>query len=177
MRGDLKVVGAQNALPRRIAASATRFEAGELCIGSAITLSSGAASANTWTLAAADSVVIATDTFGGIFIKNALPIDTGTLTAQTAMCSCPVPHLGRIRGRAETTANVDTDAEILAIINDVTLIDYSATGASDGGELYTIQDTASADTSAFQIVEGDYVKQTLDVVVDARAYRIDNDIV
>lgn len=176
MRGDLKVVGAQNALPRRIAASATRFEAGEPCLGSAITLSSGAASANTWTLAAADCVVLATDTFGGIFIKNALPRDTGTLTAQTAMCSCPVPHLGRIRGRAETVANIDTDAEILAIINDVTLIDYNATGASDGGELYTIQDTATADTSAFQIVEGDYVKQTLDVVVDARAYRIDNDI-
>lgn len=175
MRGDLKVVGAQNALPRRIAASATRFEAGEPCHTDA-TLTTGAASSNTWVLAAADTVVLGTYTFGGVFVKNASPIDTGTLVAQTAMCSCPVPHLGRIRGRAATVANVDTDAEILAIINDVTLIYYSATGASDGGELYTIQDTAAADTSAFQIVEGDYVKQTLDVVVDARAYRLNNDI-
>lgn len=176
MRGDLRVVGAQNALPRRIAASATRFEAGEPCYLDGATLSSGVASSNTYELMDADGIVLGTDTFGGIFIKNAIPIDSGTLIAQTAMCSCPVPNLGRLRGRAETTANVDTDSEILAIINDVTLIDYNSTGASDGGELYTIKDVASADTSFATIVEGDYVKQTLDVVIDPRSYRIANDI-
>jgi len=176
MRADLSVVGFAQSLPRRVAASATRFEAGEPLLAASATLSSGAASANVFTLAAIDSVVIGTDTFGGIAIKGALPFKTGTLTAQTTFTSNPIPWLGRIRGRAETVASVDTDAEILLIINDVTLIDYNATGASDGGELYTIQEVASADTSAFTIVEGNAAKQTLDVTVDGRAYRLANDI-
>jgi len=173
---DLETVGFAQTLPRRIAASATRFESGEPCYLDGATLSSGVASSNTYELMDADGIVIGTDTWGGIFMKESRPVTTGTLVAQTAMCACPIPNLGRIRGRAETVASVDTDAEILLLINDVTLIDYNSTGGSDGGELYTIKETASADTSAFTIVEGNPAKQTLDVVVDGRAYRIANDI-
>jgi len=163
-------------MPKRIAASATRFEVGEPCIGASMTLSSGAASANVWTLAAIDCVVIATDTFGGIFQKGALPFYTGTLVAQTALTANPIGWLGRIEGRAETVGNIDTAAELLAIINDAVLIDYDATGAADGGELYTIQDAATADTSAFTIIEGNIATGRLQVTVDGRAYRTDNDI-
>ena len=53
------------------------------------------------------------------------------------------------------------------------LIDYAATGSVSSGPLYTIKETASADTSAFQVFDGDVVKGTLDVTVDQRAYRFD----
>lgn len=172
MRADLSVIGFAQTLPRRVAASATRYEVGEPlhCVG---TLSSGATTVNTYVLAAADTPVVGTHRFGGVAISHCQPFSTGTVVAHTAMGSCPVPNVGRIRGKGETAANVDTDAEILLIIGDVTLIDYSSTGASDGGELYTIKDTASADTSGLEIVEGNAAKGTLDVVVDARAYRSD----
>jgi hypothetical protein len=172
MRGDLKVLGFAAEKRVRVAASATRYEVGEP-IHSVATYSSGVASANTFVLAAADTPVIGTHNFGGIAISNCQPWSTGTVTAHTAVVARPVPNAGLIRGKGETAANVDTDAEILAIIMDITLIDYSATGASDGGELYTIKDTAAADVNGLIIVEGNAAKGTLDVEVDVRAYRID----
>lgn len=172
MRGDLQVLGPQATLPRRVAASATRFEAGEPLYSTA-TLSSGAISSNTWVLAAGDLIAVGTNIFGGVAIKGALPFKTGTLVAQKTYTANPVPWLGLIRGRAETVANVDTDAEILAITGDVVTIDYNATGASDGGELYTIKDTAAADTSGFQIIDGNPSKQSLDVVCYGTIYRHD----
>lgn len=176
MKADLHVIGLNQQLPRRIAASATRYEYGEPAYLDGATLSSGAASSNTYELMDADGVVIGTDTWGGIFIDSAEPFESGTLTAHTTKCACPIPFIGQMEGKAETAANIDTAAELLAIINDVVLIDYDATGGSDSGELYTIQDTAAADTSAFSIVEGNTSLGTLRVVVDGRAYRIANDI-
>ena len=112
-----------------------------------------------------------TDTLGGIFVSNCEPFKTGTVTAHTALASCPVPHLGRLRGKGETAASVDTDAEILLVINDFVTLDYNATGASDSGELYTFKVAGVANPSAFMIVEGNPAKKTLDVVVDTTAYR------
>lgn len=172
MRADLSVLGFCQNLPRRIAASATRYEVGEP-LHSVATSSSGAASVNTYVLAAADTPVIGTHRFGGIAIKAAVPFPTGTIVAHSTLAACPIPSLGRIQGRAETAASVDTDAELLGLIGDYTLIDYSATGAVDGGELYTIKETASADTSGLEIVSGNPAKSTLEVTVDARAYRHD----
>ena len=172
MRMDLSTVGFAQTLPRRIAASATRFVQGEPLHGLGA-LTAGVMDTNTFVLAAADTPVIGTHRFGGIAMKESLPLTTGTLVAQTALASCPIPDLGRIRGKGETAASVDTDAEILGLIGDVTLIDYNATGASDGGELYTIKNVASADTSGLEIVEGNAAKGTLDVLVDPRAYRND----
>ena len=114
-----------------------------------------------------------THNFGGIALSNCLPFSTGTVVAHSAWLAVPVPQVGLIRGKGETFANVDTDAEILAIIMDKTLIDYNSTGASDGGELYTIKDTAAADVNGLTIVNGNYAKGTLDVVVDSRAYCLD----
>lgn len=175
MRGDLTVTGPSSTRKRRVAASATRFEAGEPLYSKG-TMSSGAASSNTWVLAAEDFPVLGTHTFGGVAIKGALPFKTGTLVAQTALTACPIPHAGLIWAKGETAANVDTDAELLAILNDATLIDYAATGASDGGELYTIKDTASADTSGLAIIDGNPAKKTLAVEVYATVYRMDQDV-
>lgn len=178
-RGDLSVIGPQATIPRRIAASATRFEYGEPIIQDSVTLSSGVASVNTFTLAAIDILVIGTDNFGGVALEGSEPKNsTSTLIAQTVTCACPVGYLGRIRGKVSTAGDIDTAAELLAIIQDLTDINYNATGAIDGGELYTINSVLDtpADTGAFQIVEGDTAKGTLDVIIDPRAYRIANTI-
>lgn len=172
MRADLQAIGYASKVQRRVAASATRYEVGEP-LHSVATYSSGAASVNTFVLAAADTPVIGTHMFGGIALSNCLPFATGTVVAHTAWAACPVPNIGLIRGKGETFANVDTDAEILAIIMDLTLIDYNSTGGTDGGELYTIKDTASADTSGLTIVNGNAAKGTLDVTIHATAYRSD----
>jgi hypothetical protein len=176
MRADLSVHGITFTRKRRIAASATRFEAGEPIHSTATMDGSGVASANVWTLAAADTVVLGTHTLGGVALKGALPYKTGTLVAQTAVCACPVPHAGLIRGKGETLASVDTDSEILGIINDTTLIDYNSTGGTDGGELYTIKVAASADTSGFVVIDGNAAKGTLDIECYATVYRIDQDV-
>lgn len=171
MLGDLTVVGFAQELPRRISASATRFYAGEP-LHSTATSSSGAASANDYVPAAADTPVVGTHRFGGVCIKGALP-PTGTVVAHTTMASCPIPNLGRIRGKGESGTNIDTAAELLAIIGDYTLIDYAATGSPSSGPLFTIKDTASADTSGLEIVEGNIAKGLLDVTVIGVAYRWD----
>lgn len=172
MRGDLQVIGFAQEVPVRVAASATRYEVGEPA-HSLAALTSGVADVNTYVLAAADTPVIGTHKFGGIFTSFCLPFSTGTVVAHKAMTSRPVPNVGRIRGKAEVAASVDTDAELLGIIQDLTLIDYSATGASDGGELYTIKVAAAADTHGLEVVDGNIAKGTLDVTVDPRSYRHD----
>lgn len=172
MIADLSVVGFSQETPRRIAASATRFYAGEPLHGLG-TLTNGVINTNTYVVAAADTPVIGTHRFGGIAIKNALPQPSGTLVAHTTMTACPIPWLGRIRGRGETAANIDTEAEALGFIGDMVLIDYNATGSPSGGPLYTIKDTASADTSGLEIAEVNVRKGLIDVYVDGRAYRHD----
>ena len=170
MRADLQVIGFAQTIPRRIAASATRYEVGEPLHGLG-TLTAGVINTTTFVLAAADTPVIGTHRFGGIAMTKALPYPTGTLVAHTAKASCPIPNLGRIRGKSEVTTTMDTEAELTGLIGDTVLIDYSATGASDGGELYTIKDAASANTSGLEIVDGNPSKGTLEVHVDVRAYR------
>lgn len=112
-----------------------------------------------------------THKLGGIALKSALPYSTGTIVAHETHLARPVAYCGRIRGKAEVAASIDTQTELTAILQDVTLIDYSATGASDGGELYTIKEADSgADTSGLEIVDGNIFKGTLDVIVCAAAY-------
>lgn len=177
MRADLKVIGPQATLPRRVAASATRFEFGEPLIQAGATFSTGTATANVFTLAATDIGVIGSDNFGGIALEGAEPKNSSsTLVAQTVNCACPVSWLGQIEGQAEDSTLMDTASELLDIIQDTALIDYNSSGGTDGGELYTIKETTSVDTGAFQIVEGNIGKGTLRVIMDGRFYRLANDI-
>lgn len=174
MIGDLQVIGPQFTRRVHIAASSTRIEYGEPVMSTA-SLSSGAASSNEFALAAADFLVSAgTQTLGGIALKGTLPFKTGTVTAQWLPLMAPLMG-GAIRGKAETASAADTDAEILAVHGDAVLVDYNSTGASDGGELYTIK-AASADTSMFTVVGGDAARGTLDISVYPTAYRTNQDI-
>ncbi len=170
MRGDLSVIGFAQSLPRYIAASATRYEVGEPLHGLGVP-TAGEVNTNTYVLAAADTPVIGTHNFGGIAIKPCVPFATGTVTAHVTQASCPVPNLGRIRGKAFDTTQMDTLSELTGIIRDTTLIDYNATGGSDGGEGYTIITDATANTGGLTIEDGNTAKGTVDVSVDARAYR------
>lgn len=177
MRGDLSVIGPNAAFPRYVVSGGTAIVAGEPvhCLG---TLSSGVINTNTYVLAAADTPVIAaittsTHKFGGVALKDSENAAAGTTLTQYLNCAMPVPFVGRIRGKAETAGDMDTASELAGLIGDAVLIDYSATGAADGGQLYTIKTAASADTSGLEIVGGNTALGTLDVVVHGLAFRVD----
>lgn len=172
MKADLLVIGPLASFGRYLVAGGTAIEAGEP-IHSVATLSSGASSANTYVLAAADTPAIGTHRFGGVALAPSENVAAGTVKEQYLNTANPVPHVGRIRGSAETAGSVDTASEIALIVGDAVLIDYDATGAADGGQLYTIQEVASADTSGLEIVGGNPALSELEVVIDARAYRHD----
>ncbi len=172
MKADLSVIGPAASFGRYLVSGGTSIEAGEP-LHSVATLSSGVASANTYVLAAADTPVIGTHKFGGIALEPSENAGAGTVLEQFLNTANPVPGIGRIRGRAETFASVDTLTELALIIQDAVLIDYSATGGVGSSQLYTIKEAASADTSGLEIVGGNPALGTLDVVVAPTAYRHD----
>ena len=161
---DLTVKGiSAGARPFRVAASATRFYAGEPMnfLG---TYTNGVSNTNTVVVLTDGKPVIGTDAFVGIAAKNAS--GTGTLVAHTTSVIVPIPMVTRISGRAKTTGNVDTDAELLGVLWDLVLFDLTSA-------VYTIDETGAADTSGLTIVDGDISRQTLDVIVDPRVMRAD----
>lgn len=172
MKADLKALGPKAIFPRYLVAGGTKVRVGEP-VHSVASSSSGVANANTYVLAAADTPVVGTHRFGGIANEDALLAAAGTVLEQFLNVAAPVPSVGRIRGKAETSGNVDTLTELALLLGDYVLIDYAATGASDGGPLYTIKDAASADTSGLELVGGNPAKGELDVVLVAVAYRHD----
>lgn len=163
---DLSTVGfnAGNQ-PRRVAASATRAYAGEP-VNFAGTLSSGVASVNTVVVLTDGKPVIGTDWFQGIFAKDMEVNAAGTVTAHKTLVTVPIPNVTRIRGRAKTGTNVDTDSELLGVLFDQVLFDLTTA-------VYTIDETAAADTSGLTVVDGNTAKATIDVTVDPRAMRAD----
>src|SRR3990167_8422672 len=174
MKADLKVIGPAAIWPRYLVAAGTSIKTGEP-VHSVATSSGGVATANTFVLAAADTPIIGTHRFGGVANEDSLNNSAATpvVLEQFLNCAIPVPNVGRLRGKAETAASVDTLTELALLLGDFVLIDYAATGGSDGGELYTVKEAASADTSGLELVGGNTAIQTLDAVADARAYRLD----
>ncbi|KKL86623.1 hypothetical protein LCGC14_1942880 [marine sediment metagenome] len=166
-------MGPQAAMPRRLASGGTAVEAGEPIHQVTPSRTSGVTDTNVWVLVAVDSPIVGTHAFGGVSAKNSLNASAGTTNAQEIVAACPVPGIGRVRGKAKTVGNIDTLSEIINITGDYTLFDWNSTGASDGGELYTIIETATADTSGLEIIEGNPATQTLDVTVAATIYRFE----
>lgn len=161
-KADISVVGISAGVrPFRVAASATRYYSGEP-MNSLVAQSSGAADVNTVVVLTDGKPVIGTDSFVGIAAKDAP--GTGTLVAHTAFVSVPIPNTTIMRGKAKVTATVDTDAELLLVLHDLVLFDLTTA-------VYTIDETATANTSGLEIVNGNPAKATLDVVIDARAIR------
>lgn len=171
-RADLRVIGPAASFPRYVVSGGTAIVAGEPThkVG---TYTSGADSANTIVLMEADGPTIGTERFTGIALKDSENVAAGTTKTQYLTTVCPVPYLGRIRGKAETSTQVDTAAELAGVIGDVSEIDWNATGAADGGQLYTLKADLGADTGGLEIVGGNTALAELEVVVDARAYRHD----
>lgn len=162
----MTVIGVSGgAHPYRVAASATRGYAGDpinsLSVGTA-----GAGSVNTVVVLTDNKPVVGTDAFVGIAAQNMQVNSAGTVVAHKLQVAVPIPSCTRIRGAAEVAANVDTDAELLLILWDYVLFNLSS-------GVYTIDDTASADSSGLTIVDGNTTKSTLDVVVSALCMRTD----
>lgn len=163
-RYDLSTVGMNGGnQPRRVAASATRFYAGEPAnyVG---TNTTGTASVNTVVVLTDTKPRVATDSFQGIFAKDAEVNSSATVIAHKAYVTVPIPNVTRIRGRAKTAASVDTDTELLGLLFDY--LDFDLTVA-----VYTIDESAASNTSGLVCVDGNPAKSTLDVTVDGRAIR------
>lgn len=171
-KGDLSVHGMQGSLRVRQAASSTRIEAGEP-VGKTPTLTTGTSDVNVYELVAADNFpTVGTNVLGGVANKGSEPFGSGTVVANEISLARPVPQVGILRGRATIAGDIDTEAELLAILGDATFIEYDATGAPDGGEDYTINQADSGSNAAgLEIVDGNVSKGLLDCIVDQRAYR------
>ena len=151
------------ARPYRVAASATRFYTGEPMMRTP-SYTTGASDVNTVVVVTDTKPRVATDEFVGIAAKDAEVNASATVIAHTTQVGVPIPYVTIMRAKAKTAASVDTDAELVGILND--LVDFDLTAG-----VYTIDQTAASNASALQIVNGNIQKQTLDVVVDARGMR------
>lgn len=149
----------------RVAASATRFYAGEP-IMFAGTYTNGVASVNTVVVLTDAKPVIGTDNFVGIAAKDAEVNSSATVTAHKTLVTRYFPNITQIWGKAKVAASVDTDSELLGVLFDYVLFDLTSTA-------YTIDETAAADTSALKIVNGNIARGLLGVVVDPRGDRAD----
>ena len=165
---DLRTVGITAGITRaRVAASATRGYVGEPVQFSNPTRGSGTTSINVVTICADNDPVIGTDEFVGLCAQDFLDTNgkaTGTVVAHYTDVERPIPFATKIRGKAETSGSVDTQAELTGLIGD-----YGAFGLS--GSDFTIQTGGENETYGLQICDGNFSKGTLDVYVDPRAMR------
>lgn len=165
-KGDMSTVGIDGGnQPRRVAASATRYYTGEP-MNWFPAISSGAAAVNTIVVLTDTKPRVATDQFQGLAAKDAVVNSSGTVVAHKAYVTVPIPLVTRIRARAKTAANVDTDTELLGVMGDALDMDLTAA-------VYTWDDVAASNASAFQCVDGNPAKSTLDCLVDPRGMRKD----
>ena len=154
--------------PRQVAASATRFYAGEP-VNNIGTFTAGAISVHTIVQLADAKPRVATDNFQGIAATDAPVNSSGTVVASAwstpVYVTVPIPYITRIRARAKTTTGlVDTNANLLAIL--LNAVDFDLTSST-----FTIDATAASNASGLQLVNGNIIKGTVDVVVEARAMR------
>lgn len=106
--------------------------------------------------------VIATDEFLGIVTRAS---DHTASVDGTVLIDVPQPNKTVYRGKAKDTTAIDTDAELLAVLNDNVLFDLT-------GTTYTIDEGNDANASGLMIRDGDIVRGTLDVVVKERAMNL-----
>jgi hypothetical protein len=163
-RIDVEVIGVSAVQKHRVAASATRFYAGEPLV-STPTMSSGIANSNTVTQAADGTPVIGTDSFVGIAAQDA-PVGTDTtVDADWVDVTEVIPSFTRLRAKAKTATTCDTLTELIGLMRDFYLFDLTSS-------VFTF-DAAGADTGGLTCVGGIWEKSLLDVTVDGRAMRHD----
>lgn len=165
-RIDVSVIGSSMNRPFRVAASATRFYAGEPLEFNG-TYSGGVATANTVVQAADAIPVIGTDNFVGVAAQHAPVGSDTTVDADWVDVTVVIPHFTRLRSKAKTAANIDTLTELVGVLWDLVLFDLTST-------TFTIDETGAADTSGLIISGGkEWELGYIEVVVDARALRAD----
>lgn len=163
VRQDIVPVGLNAGnFKHRTDAASTDINAGEpVNYGGALT---SGASASNYAFALTDGKpLIGTDQFAGIASEDS---DHTASVDGVIYVTRPIPQHTLLRGKASTTGNIDTDAELLAILYDAVTF-----GLASG--VYTIDENDAANAAGLMIVDGSVAKGTLDVVVDARAMRKD----
>lgn len=165
-RTDVRAIGlTAGNWEMRVAASATRGYFGEPLM-TIPTYTTGVSDVNTVVVVTDNKPTIGTDEFKGICAKDFEVNSSGTVIAHKNLVTAPIPYATRLRAKAETKANIDTDAELLGVFFDLTR--FALTSGT-----YTYVAGGEADTGGLQIVQGNSVTGTLDAVVDARAMRTD----
>lgn len=151
----------------RVAASATRTYFGEP-LKLTPTYTTGTSGTNTVSQCADNEPTIGTDEFKGICQKDfeTTSATDATIIAHYTLSALFIPYATKVRGKAETKANIDTQTELTGVLFDLTRFHLASSS-------YRIQAGGEADTGGLQIVDGNTVRGTLDCVVDARAMRSD----
>jgi hypothetical protein len=104
---------------------------------------------------------IGTDRMVGIAASDSTQTASANGTVQVYI---PIPGVTVMRAKATTAANVDTDAKILALLNDSVAFDLT-------GTVYTVDEDEGddPDVHGILIVDGDKDEKTLDFVLKAGA--------
>src|SRR3990167_2689451 len=170
-KADLRAVGITAGVTRhRVAASATRTYAGKP-LKSTLPYTTGVATAagNTVAQCADNEPIIGTDEFRGICSQDftTTSITDTTIIAHYTEAISFIPYATKVRGQAETKANIDTQTELTGVLGDLTRFHRSS------APVYRIQAGGEADTGGLQIVDGNISRGTLDCFVDARVMRSD----
>lgn len=165
-RFDITTVGITGGVNRyRVAASATRGYAGEPVMITP-TYTSGISDVNTIVVVTDAKPTIGTDEFVGLLTRDMQVNSAGTVLAGYERVETPIPYCTRIRGKAKTAANIDTQSELTGVMFDLTVFDLTSSA-------YTIDAGGAADTGGLMIVDGSITRQTVDCYVDSRTMRSD----
>lgn len=163
---DLRAVGITAGVTRhRVAASATRGRVGEPLMMTP-TYSSGVSDSNTVIVVTDAKPVVGTDEFKGICSQDFEVDSAATVIAHYTEAVSFIPYATKVRGKAKTAANIDTQSELTGVLNDLTVFDLTSSA-------YTIDAGGAADAGGLQIVDGNISRGTVDCFVDARAMRTD----
>ncbi len=107
-----------------------------------------------------DDPSIGTDEMIGVVSKEST--ETSTVDGEVEVITL-IPGQTVLRAKAATAANIDTAAELLTYLNSNVLGEWS----SGYGTYYYINEDSGNDPNlkGYRIVDGDYEKTTLDVIV------------
>ena len=111
---------------------------------------------------------IGTDEFVGIVRKKST--ETSTVDGKVEVL-CTVPGLTIIRGKATAAANIDTAAELLAVMGDWITIDVTGAGTNGPTGVFTFDEDEGDDPNVhgFKAIRGNTTKGTLDCLVHGSA--------
>ena len=109
---------------------------------------------------------VGTDEFVGIVFSESTETSSadGEVYVRTV-----IPVVSVIRGKATTSTNVDTEAELNGLIGDWVAFDVTASSGTNG--IFTIDENEGTDPNVhgLKIVGGNFDKSTLDVIVHGGA--------